>query len=65
MSLNYFKYIESISAGSPELLAAKLRMIPFAYQLQAVWSDGKEHFALINANRKLSVRLRERLAEVK
>lgn len=65
MSLNYFKYIESIEAGSPELLASKLRLIPFAFQIQAVWSDGKKHYALINANRKLSASLKARLAEIK
>lgn len=65
MSLNYFKYIESIEASSSELLASKLRLIPFAYQIQAVYSDGSKHYALINANRKLSVKLKQRLAEIK
>lgn len=65
MSLNYFRYIESISAGSDELLAAKLRVIPFAYQIVSVYSDGSKHYALINANRKLSAKLKERLAEIK
>lgn len=64
MSLNYFKYVELIEASSPQLLASKLRAINLAYQLQAVWSDGSKHYALINANRKLSASIQRKLAEI-
>lgn len=60
-NLNYFKHITLIKAGSPELLALKLGSIRATYQLNAVWSDGKEHYALINAHKKLSVRELEKI----
>ena len=54
MSLNFFKYIEVIEAESASSLASKLRAIPFAFQLNQVYSDGSKHYAFINANKKLS-----------
>ena len=65
MSLNFFKYIEVIEAGSASSLASKLRAIPFAFQINQVYSDGSKHYAFINANKKLSESLKEKLSLIK
>ena len=63
--MNFFKYIELIEAKSAKLLALKLRSINMTYQLNSVWSDGVNHYALINGNKKLSVSQKEKLANIK
>jgi hypothetical protein len=62
---NFFKYVEVIEASSAELLASKLRAIHIVFQLNAVWSDGKKHYALVNAKRPFPANLKEKLANIK
>jgi len=61
---NFFKYVEVIEASSAELLASKLRLINIVFQLNSIWSDGKKHYALINAKRRLPARVKEALAQI-
>ena len=63
--LNYFKHITLIEARDAKSLALKLQSIKVAYHLNAVWSDGKKHFAFINAQKPLSVATMERLDQIK
>jgi len=63
--LNFFKYIEVIEAGSAELLASKLRAIHITFQLSTIYSDGKKHYAFINAKRPLPASLKDKLAKIK
>lgn len=65
MDNNFFKYIELIEGSSAATLTLKLQAIKIAYQLNAVWSDGSNHYALINAKQKLPVRTKEDLAKIK
>lgn len=64
-TLNHFKYLELIEGGSAESLTLKLRAIPLAFHLLNVWSDGKKHYAHINAMRPLPERVKLKLSRIK
>ena len=64
-SLNAFKHLELIVGDSAESLTLKLRMIPFPYHYLKVWTDGKKHYAHINANKPFPQKLIEELAKIK
>ena len=61
---NFFRFIELIEGDSAESLTLKLRAIPFTYHLNQVWSDGKKHYALVNAQKKFPERLKEKLSQL-
>jgi hypothetical protein len=63
MTENFFKHIEAIEAKSAKDLASKLRSIKIPFQIANVWTDGKLHYALINAGKKIPVRTMELLTK--
>ena len=62
---NHFKHLELIVGDSAESLTLKLKAIPFAYHLLQVWSDGKKHYAHVNAFRPFPDQLKSKLAKIK
>lgn len=64
-NLNHFKYLELIEGDSAESLTLKLRAISIAYHLLQVWSDGKKHFAYINAMRPLPKGIKSKISKIK
>ena len=58
---NFFKHVITIEAGDAKSLALKIRSIPGSFQIVQIWSDGKKHYALINAGKKIPDRVLERM----
>jgi len=63
--LNHFKYLELIVGDSAESLTLKLKAISVTFHLLQVWSDGKKHYAHINAMRPLPKGMLEKLSKIK
>lgn len=62
---NSFRFLELIVGDSAESLTLKLKEIPFPYHYLKVWSDGKKHYAHLNANKPFPAQLIEKLAKIK
>lgn len=66
MELNFFRHVEVIEASSAKLLALKIGALKsLTFQMVQIWSDGTKHYAMINAHKKIPVRLLEMIEQIK